>query len=117
MTPDERVSVAHSFSTLAERHFRAGENMAGAEMLYGALTQVVIAIAMQRNQPYQDHQHRRHTVRSLTIELHDPDLADAFRKAQRLHVHFYLNNLDDADFETAVAVTRGLINRLLPLAA
>lgn len=40
-----------------------------------------------------------------------------FGEAQRLHVHFYLNDLHGADFANAVAATQSLIDRLLPLSA
>ena len=117
MTSEERIQQSAVFIALANELFDAGNNMAGAEMLYGALTQVIIAIAMRRREHYREHQHRRHLIRRLTAELDDPDITDAFGTAQRLHVHFYLNDLTDDCFQAAVVVTHGLINRLLPLAA
>jgi len=117
MTAEERIQQYGVFIALANELFDAGSNMAGAEMLYGALTQVIIAIAVLRQERYREHQHRRHLMRRLTTELNDPDITDAFGTSQRLHVHFYLNDLTDDCFQAAVATTRGLINRLLPLAS
>ena len=117
MTAEERIQQSRIFATLSEEFFAAGNNMAGAEMLYGALTQVIIAIAMRRQQRYREHQHRQHLMRALATEFNDPDITDAFGTAQRLHVHFYLNDLTDNCLRVAISTTRGLINRLLPLAA
>ena len=117
MTAEERVQQYGVFAALANELFDAGNNMAGAEMLYGALTQIIIAIAMRRQENYRERQHRRHVMRRLAAELDDPDITDAFGTSQRLHVHFYLNDLTDDCFQGAVATTRGLIARLLPLAA
>ena len=117
MTSEECIQQSVGFIALANELLDAGNNMAGAEMLYGALTQVIIAIAMRRREHYREHQHRRHLIRRLATELDDPDITDAFGTAQRLHVHFYLNDLTHGCFHAAVVITRTLINRLLPLAA
>ena len=117
MTAEEHIRQYGVFIALANELLDAGSNMAGAEMLYGALTQVIIAIAVQRHERHREHQHRRHVMRRLAAELDNPDITDAFKTAQRLHVHFYLNDLTDDCFQAAVATTRGLIARLLPLAA
>ena len=117
MTAQDRIQQHNDFAELAARLFESGNHMAGAEMLYGALTQVIIAIAIRRQDHYREHQHRRHLMRRLAAEFNDPDITDAFRTAQKLHVHFYLNDLPNAQLVGAVATTRGLINRLLPLSA
>ena len=117
MTAEERIGQYGVFAALANELLDAGNNMADAEMLYGALTQVVIAIAVRRQENYREHQHRRHVMRRLATELNDPDITDAFGASQRLHVHFYLNDLTDDCFQGAVATTRGLIDRLMPLTA
>ena len=88
MTAEERIRQYGVFLALANEHLDAGNNMAGAEMLYGALTQVIIAIAVRRQERYREHQHRRHLMRRLATELDNPDITDAFGTAQRLHVHF-----------------------------
>lgn len=102
---------------MAERLFGEGDDRAGAEMLYGALSQIIIAIAVLRGEDFREHQHRRHVIRTLSRELRSQSLVDDFGKAQRLHVHFYLNDLHGPDFGNAVAATHSLVNRLLPLAA
>lgn len=117
MTPQDRIQQCNTFAELADRLLESGEHMAGAEMLYGALTQVIIAIAVSRQAHYREHQHRRHLMRRLADELNDPDITDAFGTAQKLHVHFYLNHLTEDRRNAAIATTYGLINRLLPLSA
>ena len=117
MTPEERIRAAREFVSLADQFFGAGNSMVGAEMLWGAVTQIVIVIAIDRKEAIQDHQHRRSTVRNLAIEMNDESIRRDFAEAQRLHVHFYHNDMAPELLGSAVAKTRALINRLLPLAA
>ena len=117
MTAEEYIQAYHRFADLAERLFGEGDDRAAAEMLYGALTQIIIAVAIRRGDPFREHQHRRHTIRTLSSELNEMKVQDDFGKAQRLHVHFYLNDLADPDFANAVIAARALIVRLLPLTA
>ncbi len=117
MTAPERIHQTNRFLTLAEDLLGVGNTMAGAEMLYGALTQVIIAVAVRRDWPYMDHRQRRQVIRDLAMVSNDPDIVDAFGDAQRLHVHFYLNNLRGDPLVAAIGTTRGLGNRLLPMAA
>ena len=86
-------------------------------MLWGALSQVIIAIAMQHVQRYQEHQHRRHVMRRIIAEFDDPVIVEDYKDANRLHVHFYLNNLTDLQVRDAADTTRDLITRLLPVSA
>ena len=117
MTAEEYIQAYHRFAELAQRLFGEDDDRAAAEMLYGALSQIIIAIAILRGEAFREHQHRRHIIRTLSSELSAPSLVDDFGEAQRLHVHFYLNDLHGADFANAVAATQSLIDRLLPLSA
>ncbi len=117
MTAEERISTAREFIALADQFFGAGNSMVGAEMLWGAVTQIVIVIAMKRQEPIQDHQHRRATVRNLARESGDESIRRDFSEAQRLHTHFYHNDMPTELLSSAVGQTYALINRLLPLAA
>ena len=117
MTSAERLRTPTRLYLLAEQHFANRDDMAGAGLLWGALSQVIIAIAMQRGQRYQEHQHRRHVMRQIIAELSDPVIVEDYKDANRLHVHFYLNNMSVIQVRDAADTTRGLINRLLPLAA
>ena len=117
MTSTERLRTSTELSLLAEQHFVNGDDTAGAELLWGALSQVIIAIAMQRGQRYQEHQHRRHVMRQIIAELDDPVIVEDYKDANRLHVHFYLNNMTDVQVRDAADTTHVLINRLLPLTA
>lgn len=117
MTPGERVQIAQEFIALADQFFATGNSMVAAELLWGAVTQVVIAIALQRQEPIQDHQHGRQTIRNLASELNDETIRRDFGVAQRLHAHFYHNDMSGDLLASAVEKTRSLINRLLPLSA
>ena len=117
MNPEEYVQAYREFAALAEGLFAAGWPRAGGEMLFGALSQVIIAIAIQRQAPFREHQDRRRIIRELAGERNNPAMVTDFGFAQRLHVHFYLNDMDDGDFGAAITATRRLTGRLLPLAA
>ena len=115
MTPEERIRAAREFIALADQFFGAGNSMVDAEMLWGAVTQIVIVIAMNRQEPIQDHQHCRATVRNLARELGAESIRRDFSEAQRLHAHFYHHDMPPELLNSAVAQTHTLINRLLPL--
>ena len=117
MTSTERLRISTEMSLLAEHHLVNGDDMAGAELLWGALSQVIIAIAINRGQRYQEHQHRRHVMRQIIAELDDPAIVEDYKDANRLHVHFYLNNLTAMRVRDAADTTHALIGRLLPLSA
>lgn len=115
MTSEECIQQSGVFTAPANDLLDSANNMAGAKMPYGALARVFIAIAMLRPEGYREHQHRRYLIQRLTTEPDDPDITDAFGTAQRLHVRFYLTDATDDCFHAAVMITRGLINRALPL--
>ena len=117
MTAEEYIQAYHRFADLAQRLFGEGDERAGVEILYGALTQIIIAIAIQRGERFEEHQHRRHIIRMLTAEHGDSEITRTFGAAQRLHVHFYLNNRETTKLDKDIDDTLALINRLLPLAA
>ena len=79
MTVAECLQASTEFSILAEQHFNNGNPRVGAELLWGALSQVVIAIAIQRGQRYKEHQHRRHVMRQIIAELNDRRLWKTIR--------------------------------------
>ena len=93
MNAEEYIQAYHRFADLAERLFGEGDDRAGVEMLYGALTQIIIAVAIRRGDPFREHQHRRHTIRTLSSELNEMKVQDDFGKAQRLHVPFLSQRL------------------------
>ena len=115
MTAEGRINTAREFIALADQFCGAGNSMVGAEMLWGSVTQIVVVIAMRRQEPIQDHQHRRATVRNLASKSGDESIRRDFSEAQRLHAHFYHNDMPPELLISAVAQTRNLINRLLPL--
>ena len=117
MTAEGFIRASAELTALAGPLLNTGHTRAGGEMLYGALSQVIIAVAIRRGAPFREHQHRRRLIRTLARELDDPDIADAFRFAQRMHVHFYLVNMPDDRLADAITATRRLTGRLLPLAA
>ena len=55
-------------------------------------------------------------LRRLRDGAYRQAIAD-FSEAQRLHAHFYHNDMSPELLSIAVAQTHGLINRLLPLTA
>ena len=56
-------------------------------------------------------------MRQIVAELDDPIIVEDYEDANRLRVHFYLNNMTDVQVRDAADITHDLINRLLPLTA
>ena len=61
MTPEERIRAAREFVALADQFFGAGNSMVGAEMLWGAVTQIVIGLTHLKP-------HARHSCESRNPE-------------------------------------------------
>lgn len=65
----------------------------------------------------QEVRNRRHVMRQIIAEINDPVIVEDYKDANRLNVHFYLNNMTDVQVRDAADTTGAFINRLLPLAA
>ena len=117
MTEAEHLQVAQRLSALAEGHRREGDDVAMAEMLWGAANRVSNAIALQ---------HRLgsgHRLPRLGVVLHHlavdhqvaEDLESGQAAASALHGHFYNGHLEPDALTRHVADTQRLIADLMDI--
>ena len=121
MTEAEHLEIARRLAELADRLYRDGDDVAAAEMLWGAVNRIIAAIALQHRLTVPGRQPRRGQVVHHLISNHIADrpaaldFQDGMDAAGDLHGHFYNSHLDQNGVAARVADTRDLIAELLNL--
>ena len=98
-TVEECVEQALVFLAQSEAEFEAGDTRQGAEKLYGAACQVVMAAAKQRGWAFRSHRDNKNTATRLAQEYGDLSLSLGFTAAERFHIHFYHGDMEDYQME------------------
>ena len=94
-TVAERVAQALEFLAQAEAEFAVGDTRQGAEKLYGAAVQALIAASIQRGWDYHSHRANKNAARELAKEYEDSFLSAGFTVAERFHIHFHHGGMED----------------------
>ena len=92
---------------------RQGTTGKGLKKLWGAATQVVIAMAQQQGWDYGSHQAMKHAAERLTAEFNDPSFRLGFGLAEKFHGNFYHNFMEDFQLEVDRPQMREFIERML----
>ena len=100
MATSERVETAKEFLDASDREFDAGDNRQASEKLWGAATQIVIAMAEERGWDYGGHQEMKRVVSRLATEYQDEFIINWFSIAEKFHANFYHNFMRDYQLET-----------------
>ena len=98
-TVEECVAQALEFLAQSESEFEAGDTRQGAEKLYGAACQVVMAAAKQRGWAFRSHRDNKNTTTRLANEYGDRFLSTGFTAAERFHIHFYHGDMEDYEID------------------
>jgi len=106
------IRMRDEYLANAERFIAKGELRKASEMLWGAITQAVKAIAAKRDIRLETHRQLILFVRELARELKDEKLYEDFLIARQLHVNFYDEVLDPVDFEIIAKRAYTLLKRL-----
>ena len=117
MTEAEHLRVAQQLIELAERLRHEGNNVAMAEMLWGAVNRVAKALALQHGWARENRLPRLGVVlHHLAVNHHTTtDLRRGQAAANALHGHFYNSHLEPDDLHGYTADTQTLIADLLTL--
>ncbi len=94
---------------------RNNEPHKAGEMLWGAISQALHAVAASRGIPLTTHKSLRHFVSSLVRERSDQDLATTFRAAESLHSDFYEVELEVEDVGALTEPIRRAVANLMSL--
>ena len=114
-TVADRVAQAMSFLTRSDAEFAVGDDRQGAEKLYGAAVQAVIAASHQRGWDYRSHRANKNATTRLAHEFDDPFLSAGFAAAQRLHIHFHHGDMEDFELAADRPAVRAYVERMVKL--
>ncbi len=115
MNSQEHAQTARDFLVASDREFAAGDDLQGSEKLYGAATHVVSALAQQRGWQYRSHRSMKNAAFRLADEYDDPLVLAGFLAAERFHIHFFHQDLEDYEIELNRPVVHRFVNRMLAL--
>ena len=78
----------------ASKFIDAGDSEKASEFLWGSLAEALKALALSRGILLKKHGEIWNYVESLTKELEDKSIYDAFRHAHDLHINFYESDIE-----------------------
>ena len=114
-TVEEYAAQALKFLDQADAEFAAGDTRQGAEKLYGAACQIVIAASKQRGWGYKSHRDNKNATVRLAAEYDDLVLQMGFLAAEKFHVHFFHGNLEDYEIAADRPLARLYVRRMVAL--
>ena len=121
MTTDSGQSVedytaqALKFLAQSDAEFAAGDDRQGAEKLYGAATQAVIAASKQRGWGYRSHRANKNAATRLAAQYDDILLSAGFLGAERFHIHFHHGDMEDWNIEESRPIIHAYVQRMVDL--
>ena len=97
----EHRETAVRFLREADDYFRLGDDLQGAEKMWGAAAHIVIAVCLQRGWGHRSHRAMSNAVDRLVVELRNAGdeytaiiLEGGFVAAANSHIHFYHRDMD-----------------------
>ena len=114
-TVEECVAQALEFLGQSEAEFDAGDTRQGAEKLYGAACQVVMAAAKQRGWAFRSHRDNKNTATRLADEYDDLFLSAGLTSAERFHIHFYHGDMEDYEIDANRPEVSAYVQRMATL--
>ena len=112
---EEYAAQALKFLAQSDAEFAAGDDRQGAEKLYGAATQAVIAAAKQRGWGYRSHRANKNATQRLATEYDDESLVAGFSLAEKFHVHFHHGDMEDYQIAIDRPFVRNYVGRMVGL--
>jgi hypothetical protein len=101
----------------ADRLLQEGDFSQASEKYWGAVAEMVKAIAEQRGWPHGSHRDIRGSLQRIAVETGDQELRRLFGIMESLHANFYENWMDAESVRTHAQDAHTLIEKLTPLAA
>jgi hypothetical protein len=107
---DDRVTISRRFIQQAREELEQGNRLQASEKTWGALAQVLKAIAQERNWWHRGHDNIVAAGEHIGFEYNHPGIVLATSEANMLHRNFY-ENFEDAE---EVGHTIDLVESVLP---
>ena len=101
----------------ASKFIDTGNSDKASEFLWGSMAEALKAVAASREILLKNHRQIWNYTESLTKELEDKSIYDAFISANLLHTNFYESELELRNIRRAAEDIRVAVDKLLRLAA
>ena len=111
----ENTEQALKFLAQSDAEFASGDDRQGAEKLYGAATQAIIAASKQRGWGYRSHRANKNAATRLAALYNDILLSAGFLGAERFHIHFHHGDMEDWEIEESRPIMHGYVHHLVDL--
>ncbi len=115
----KRTKTASDYIRTRNQYYRNAEELIGkkeyrkaSEMLWGAVTQTLKALAALRGFEIKNHNEFFTITEKLSKELNDPTIYYTFADLNALHTNFYDEVIPDGAFPDFFAKTKAYIERL-----
>ena len=115
MTIQQRYRSALDFLDDADREFAAGDIRQASEKLWGAATDAVTAVALERGWRYHSHRDVKNAAFRLADEHDDRLMRADFDIAEKFHVNFYHNLMEDHELNRDRPAVIRFVHRALSL--
>lgn len=115
MTIQERYHSALDFLDDADREFASGDIRQASEKLWGAASDAIIAVALERGWRYHSHRDIKNAVFRLVVEQDDRGLRSDFATVEKFHVNFYHDLLEDHELDRDRPAAHHFVHRTLSL--
>ena len=99
MTIQQRYDSALNFLDQADSEFALGDIRQASEKLWGAASDAIIAIALERGWRYHSHRDIKNAMQRLIAEQDDDILQSGFTIAEKFHVNFYHDLMEDHELD------------------
>ena len=119
--------TAREFLREADEYFRQGDDLQGAEKMWGAAAHAVIAVCQQRGWRHRSHPAMTEAVERMVDEFRDAgdvlaadQLSSGFFIASHYHIHFYHRDMDMNGgggwfFDTAKKAVEHFVDRMVAI--
>lgn len=115
MTAAQRAQYARRFLQDAEREFANGDIRQASEKLWGAATDAVTAIALQRGWRHRSHRDLKNAVQRVSADPDNDYLVELFLIAERFHINFYNDLYEAPEYEVDFVKVHDFVNETLAL--
>ena len=113
MSPREHRQVALDFLVASDDEFERGDDLQGAEKLWGAAAHSIMSVAKERDWPHESHRALKNAAIRLAAEREDPLIEAYFGLAEKFHVYFYHRTMEDWERDADRPLVHNLVRRVL----
>lgn len=107
----EHTLKARMFLADSDAEFASGERMQASEKLWGAASQAVMALAASRGRLCGSHRAMKNEV----VALDNMGLVGAFAAAEKFHINFYHDAMEDYEVENDRPVVHWFVEEILSM--